>query len=222
MGDLESWSERRRGLRVPVRGVAVLYGDEGAVHGRIENLSASGALLSLPAPPPEGRASLELELKLGHETGWVGARGVRVERGPRRWRFALQFERLEPPVRGAIEAAIEAALRAAQRRPILVIDEEVPRRVELVTHLASRGMTPLAPHTPLEAVDLLARPQLHIQVCLVAPSFGHTLDELRAQLCESFPWLSITEISADLEATIDRALEAWAGSDVARLSPTLA
>ena len=237
MGELASWSERRRALRVPVRGVAVFYGEDGALHGRIENLSQSGALVTVAAPPPDrapprghpGRISmtgereaLDVELKLGGDTGWVGARAVRIEKSPRRWRMAVEFERLEPPVRAAIEAAIESALRAAQRRPILVVDDDVARRIELVTRLAARGMTPLAPRTPLEAVDLLARPQLHVNVCLVAPSFGHTLDELRALLADSFPWLSFAAISPDLDATIDRALDAWAGTAVARLSPALA
>jgi len=38
-----------------------------------------------------------------------------------------------------------------------VIDDHVGRRVDLVTRLAARGMTPLAPRTPLEAIDLLSK-----------------------------------------------------------------
>lgn len=232
MSDLESWSERRRALRVPVRGVAVFYGEDGAVHGRIENLSKSGALVSVA-----GRASgdgaqpdlagvddelLDVELKLGVDSGWVGARTVRVERGARRWRIAVEFDRVEAPVRAAIEQAIESALCAAQRRPILVVDDDVIRRTALITRLAARGMTPLAPRTPLEAIDLLARTQLHVNVCLVAASFGHTVAELRTLVADSFPWVTTAEISEDIDATVDRGLAAWAGTDVARLAPVLA
>jgi hypothetical protein len=221
MGDLASWSERRRTLRVPVRGIAVFYGEDGALQARIENLSSGGALVSVEGPAWRDDA-YDVELKLGLESGWLSARTVRVERGRRRWHMAVAFERIEPPLRAAIEQAIEAALRAAQRRPILVLDDNVARRTELITRLAARGMTPLAPRTPLEAVDLLARPQLHVNVCLVAASFGHRVADLCAQVSESFPWVATAEIGEDLEAVVDRALELWSGTDVARLSAAVA
>ena len=83
-------------------------------------------------------------------------------------------------------------------------------------------MTPLAPRTPLEAIDLLTRTQLHVNVCLLAPSFGQSTAELRALVSDSFPWVSTAEISDDVEDTVDRALEAWSGTDVARLSAAIA
>jgi len=221
MGDLASWSERRRAMRVPVRGVAVFYGEDGAMHGRIENLSESGALVSL-AGALASDGEIEIELKLGVDTGWVSARPVRVERGTRRLHVAVEFAHLDEPVRVAIETAIASALRAAQRRPILVIDDHIARRTSLITKLAARGMTPLAPRTPLEAIDLLTRTQLHVDVCLIAPSFGHSNAELRALVSDSFPWVRATDISDDLEATVDRAVEAWSGTDVARLSSAIA
>jgi hypothetical protein len=220
MGELATWSERRRALRVPVRGVAVFYAEDGATHGTIENLSVTGALVSVTGVPTE--TDLDVELKLGNDSGWVSARTVRVEKVARRFRIAVAFDHLEPAVRAAIDHAIEAAVRAAQRRPILVIDDRVARRVDLITRLAARGMTPLAPRTPLEAIDLLTRTQLHVNVCLLAPSFGQTAAELHALVSDSFPWVSTAEISDDLDATVDRALEAWSGTDVARLSAAVA
>lgn len=217
MGDLASWSERRRALRVPVRGVAVFYGEDGAMHGTIENLSNSGALVAVAGVPFD--ESLDVELKLGHDTGWVSAHTVRIERTARRWRIAVQFDRMDDQMRTAIEGAIDHALRAAQRRPILVIDDRPGRRVNLATRLAARGMTPLAPRTPLEAIDLLARTQLHVNVCLLAPSFGQSVAELRALVSDSFPWVTTAEITEDIEATVDRAVEAWSGTDVARITP---
>jgi hypothetical protein len=235
MGDLASWSERRRAMRVPVRGVAVFYAEDGAMHGTIENLSSSGALVSVAGVPFDD--SLDVELKLGEDTGWVSARTVRIERttrspvskrpGPagaagRTWRIAVAFDRVDDQMRAAIEGAIDHALRAAQRRPILVIDDRPARRVNLATRLAARGMTPLAPRTPLEAIDLLARTQLHVNVCLLAPSFGQSVDELRSLVSDSFPWVTTAEITEDVEATVDRALEAWSGTDVARIASVLA
>ncbi len=220
MGDLASWSERRRALRVPVRGVAVFYAEDGAMHGTIENLSSSGALVTVAGVPFD--ETLDVELKLGEDSGWVSARTVRIERTARRWRIAVQFDRMDDQMRAAIEGAIEHALRAAQRRPILLIDDLPARRVHLATRLAARGMTPLAPRTPLEAIDLLTRTQLHVNVCLLAPSFGQTVDELRALVSDSFPWVTTAEISDDVDLTVDRALEAWSGTDVARIASGIA
>jgi hypothetical protein len=205
---------------VPVRGVAVFYAEDGATHGTIENLSASGALVSAAGVPND--KNLDVELKLGVDSGWVSARTVRVEKAAKRWRIAVAFEHVDPTVAASIDAAITSAIRAAQRRPILVIDDRIARRTDLVTRLAARGMTPLAPRTPLEAIDLLTRTQLHVNVALLAPSFGHTTGELRALVSDSFPWVSTAEITDDVEATVDRALEAWSGTDVARLSAALA
>lgn len=220
MGDLASWSERRRALRVPVRGVAVFYAEDGAMHGTIENLSSSGALVTVAGVPFD--ENLDVELKLGDDSGWVIAHTVRIERTARRWRIAVQFDRVDDQMRAAIEGAIEHALRAAQRRPILLIDDLPARRVHLATRLAARGMTPLAPRTPLEAIDLLTRTQLHVNVCLLAPSFGQTVDELRSLVSDSFPWVTTAEISDDVELTVDRALEAWSGTDVARIASGIA
>ena len=221
MVDLASWSERRRALRVPVRGVAVFYAEDGAMHGTIENISTSGALVSVAGMPADDQA-LDVELKLGLDSGWVSARTVRVERLARRFRIAVAFEQLDSAIRAVIDAAISAAVRAARRRPVLVIDDRISRRVELVTRLAARGMTPLAPRTPLEAIDLLTRTQLHVSVCLLASSFGQTAAELKTLVSDSFPWVSTTEISDDVDATVERAIDVWSRTDVARLSAAIA
>jgi hypothetical protein len=212
--------ERRSALRVPVRGVAVFYAEDGATHGTIENLSSSGALVTVAGVPND--KALDVELKLGVDSGWVSARTVRIEKTAKRWRIAVAFEHVDPAVAASIDAAITSAIRAAQRRPILVIDDRIPRRHDLVSRLAARGMTPLAPRTPLEAIDLLTRTQLHVNVCLLAPSFGQSTAELRALVSDSFPWVSTAEISDDIDATVDRALQAWSGTDVARLSSAIA
>lgn len=219
MGAKADWSERRRALRVPVRGVAVFYGEDGAMHGTIENLSRGGALVSVSNPLAD--QALDVELKLGAESGWVSARTVRVERTARRYRIAVSFDELDEPTRAAIDSAIAAALRAAKQRPILIIDDAVSRRRTLVNTLAKRGMTPLAPRTPLEAIDLLTRAQLHVNVCLFAPSFGQSAHELRALVSDSFPWVKAVEISDDIESTVEHAVNAWSGTDVARIAAAI-
>ena len=77
MGDSIILGERRRALRVPVRGVAVLYASGGPLHGMLENLSQCGALVSVAIRPSEEQ--LDIELRLAEDDGWVVGRVVRVE-----------------------------------------------------------------------------------------------------------------------------------------------
>ncbi len=131
--------------------------------------------------------------------------------------IAVAFERVEPRIRAAIDTAIDHALSAAKRRPILVIDDQAQRRSTLIDRLVTEGMTPLAPRTPLEAIDLLTRSQLHISVCLLAPGFGLASSDLATILSDSFPWVTTAQISDDLDDTTSRAVAAWAATPVARL-----
>jgi len=213
MGEPASWSERRRAQRIPVRGVAVLHGDDGAMHGSIENLSRRGALISLGGLPDDG--ALDVELRLGLGVGWASARTVRIESTNRRWRVAVAFDRLDAGMGPAIDAAIAATLGAASRRPILVLDDQPTRRSDLVVKLAVRGMTPIAPRTPLDALDLLSRADLAIDVALIAPSVG---GDVSSALIDSFPWLTTAEISSDLDATVQRGIDAWSSTELAKIA----
>jgi hypothetical protein len=223
MGEQPSPVERRRTLRAPVRGVAVHHAAEGPLHGALENLSRGGALVNIACAPSRTREGLaeethELELRLSEGCGWVVARTVRLEPAAKRWRLAVSFDRVDATIGAAIDAAIGSALSAAARRAILVIDDRADRRASLIDRLSNRGMTPLAPRTPLEAIELLTRTQLHVSVVLLAPGFGVASAELAALLADSFPWVTTTEITDDLEATTGRAVDAWAETPIARLS----
>jgi hypothetical protein len=220
MGESLVLGERRRALRVPVRGVAVLYASAGPLHGMIENLSQSGALVSVASRPPEDK--LDIEIRIAEGTGWVAGRVVRTEPRPGQWRIAVAFERVDETLHTAIEASIASARGAARRRPILVIDENTDRKNSLITRLSSRGMTPLAPKTPLEAIDLLTRSQLHVGVCLLAPGFGVPSHDLRAVLSDSFPWVSVAEITDDLDATTHQAIDTWNTTPIARIADAIA
>ena len=74
-------TDRRCALRVPVRGFAVLHAENGPgpLHGSLENLSQSGALVNVASKPPD--ANLDLELRLSEGDGWVTARTVRIDSG---------------------------------------------------------------------------------------------------------------------------------------------
>lgn len=209
--ELASWSERRCAMRVPVRGTAVLHAQAGPLRGTLENLSRSGALLQLETEPVDGDHELDLALVDGR--GTIRARTVRVEPAPRDhgWRIAVAFDRVEPAMRTAIEAAIETAIAAARQRPILVIDSHEARRRRLIDRLVDRGMTPLAPRTPLETIELLNGAHVAISVCLLTR--GADLEDV---LADSFPSVTTAEITDDVEATVARAIETWAATPSAR------
>src|SRR5262245_66520034 len=122
MGDMMGVQERRRALRVPIRGVAVFHAplsDGGPIHGMLENLSQSGAMVSLASKPPQLARDVppfEMELRLGNTTGYVTARPIRVEPAGKRWRIALEFDKVDDGTREAIEATIIGALSAARAR----------------------------------------------------------------------------------------------------------
>ncbi|MBS1118802.1 MAG: PilZ domain [Deltaproteobacteria bacterium] len=221
-------AERRHALRVPVRGIAVLHPSgmsstaDAPLHGQLENLSQSGALVNVRSKPGSG-FDVEFRLPASDVSGWVSAHAVRVERAERSagWRVAVAFDRVEPVMQDAIEQTITAALFAAHRRPVLVIDDHTTRRDSLIARLVGHGMTPLAPKTPLDVVDLLTRGQLHVSVCLLAPGFGVPTTDLAAILSDSFPWVTTAEITDDLEATAGRAIEAWSTTPVAQLATAI-
>jgi hypothetical protein len=214
MDELETL-DRRQSIRVPVRGIAVLRGDDTAMHGMLENLSHGGALVDVPWLPDQN--VLDVELRVGLLTSYVSARTVRIMSGARRWKIGVEFGHVDEAMRRTIDVSITAALRAARQRPVLVIDDRGERRCSLVNRLATRGMTPLAPRTPLEAIDLLTRTQLHVDVCLLAPH----ATEMHGVLADSFPWVTTAEITDDIDATVVRAIDAWAATDVARIATAL-
>jgi len=186
----------------------------------IENLSLNGALVSVPSQLLE--SELDMEIRLHEGSGWVAAQVVRVESHARHWRIAVTFRRIDASLCESIEGAIASARGAAQRRPILVIDENSDRKRDLIARLANRGMTPLAPKTPLEAIDLLTRSQLHVGVCLLAPGFGVPSTDLRAVLSDNFPWVSVAEITDDLDATTHHAINTWYATPIARIAEAVA
>jgi len=192
----------------------------GPMHGEISNLSYGGALVDV-ATPLAPFFTADLELRLGTHNSTVAARTVRVEVKPRRkWRIAVAFENVDAQTRDAIDVTINDAIAACRRRPILVIDDRDDRREALTRVLTNHGMTPLAPRTPLDAIELLTRPELHVDICLLAPG-GLAGTNLAAVIEDSFPWVQTTEIDDDFETSAGLAIAAWEQTAVARLGSAI-
>jgi hypothetical protein len=215
MGEVVQGSDRRHALRVPVQGVAVFYGAGRELRATIENLSITGALVSIPA---DTTATIEtIELELGVDADRFRARAVRVEHSARRTRIAVAFEHVDAHLRGVIDHAIGHALTNATLRPFVVLDGNATRRDLLVSRLRAYGMTAFAPATPLEAFDLLARAQRNGCIAMLGPCFDQSVIGLRNVICETFPWAVTNVIADDLDATVDRALAAWGDTNPAQV-----
>jgi hypothetical protein len=224
----DSRLDRRGAVRVPVRGVAVVYAGGRKRRGTIENLSRTGALIR-GAPATLGD-ELDVELRVpGFVAGAaasgarLAARATRVEAATdhRGGRIAVEFalDRVDEGTRDLLDVAIASAITAALRRPVLVIDDRPERRRVLASRLADRGMTPLSPATPLEAIDMLG--QLHVAVCLVSSFRSVDAASFDAMVADSFPWVRTAAITDDVDATVVRAAVAWSETDVGRLARAL-
>ncbi len=220
--------DRRGAVRVPVRGVAVVYANGRKRRGTIENLSRTGALLRVAAAVEGDDIDVELRVP-GFVEGAAasGARlagkAIRVEpsAGDHGARVAVEFvlDHIDEGTRGLLDVAIASAITAAMRRPVIIIDDQGERRRALAARLAARGMTPLLPATPLEAIDMLG--QLHAAVCLV--SGFRTIDaaSFQSMVTDSFPWVKTAAISDDVDATVLRAAVTWSETDAGRLARAL-
>jgi hypothetical protein len=220
--------DRRGAVRVPVRGVAVVYAGGRKRRGTIENLSRTGALIRVSGDDMDGDVDVELRVP-GFVAGAAAsgarfaARAIRVEAATdkRGGRLAVEFalDSVDAGTRGLLDVAIASAVNATLRRPVLVIDDRADRRRALASRLADRGMTPLSPATPLEAIDMLGH--LHVAVCLVSSFRSVDAASFDAMVADSFPWVRTATITDDVDATVVRATVAWSETDVARLARAL-
>lgn len=208
MVTLETGKERRRSLRAPVHGHAVVHGEQTAVGGTVVNLSLGGVLVRVRDVP--GRTEgLELELHFTGATLYLLGSAVRVERDDDGALIAFQFVSVSADAEDAIADAVVAAFAAARRRQVLVVDGIEERRRDVAAALRAREMTPLVPTTPLEVVDLLATQGSQIELCLVSARFGdHVGLEIADVIREAFPWVRVLHLRGNGETAAEDAAAA--------------
>ncbi|MGE3762121.1 MAG: hypothetical protein AB7L94_07710 [Kofleriaceae bacterium] len=86
----------------------------------------------------------------------------------------------------------------ASGRYVIVVDDEAPRRDQLIDRLVAAGLTPLAPKTPLDSFELLSRTEPEHPV-LVAPSFSEAV-------ADTYPGFDTHDITDDVDDTVSRAI----------------
>jgi hypothetical protein len=213
-----SSANRRRALRAPARGLAVLHSTEGSLHAGIENLSCTGLLATASASAGFDRRGADrffLDLRLADRPR-IAVRGktIRVETRDVRVKIAVAFCDLERDAALAIEDAVSRAMEASQVQTLLVIDSDVERRARTAEALSASGIMPIVPRTPLEAIDLLSRARLHIGLCTIGKQFAEIpAIEIRQFLAEGFPWVRVLDAADEPAATVARAVAALAETD---------
>jgi hypothetical protein len=86
----------------------------------------------------------------------------------------------------------------ASGRFVIVVDDEAPRRDQLIDRLVAAGLTPLAPKTPLDSFELLAAREPEDTV-LIAPTFAEAV-------ADTYPGFDTHDITDDVEDTVSRAI----------------
>ncbi|MCB9561708.1 MAG: PilZ domain-containing protein [Kofleriaceae bacterium] len=205
-----SGTDRRHTLRAPVHGTVILHGDQAVVGGFIHNLSLTGVAIDARDAPAAGDEVL-VELRLPG-TRRLRARGrvVRVERDDESARIAVRFADLPADAEDAIEDELVLALGAVRRRAVVIVDDIEDRRVDVAEAMRERALTPLTPGTPLEVIDMLSDPSVHVDVCAVSQRFADLSGgDVASFLKESFPWVRIVRIGSDVSAAAEDAADAW-------------
>jgi len=216
MVTLATGHERRRALRAPVHGTAVLHRGRGAVRGRIENLSLGGVLVRSrdqgATISDDAKSLVDVELRLRCGAVVVTGHVVRVAMTGDEIEIAVRFDLVPPEQEDAIEDEVVGAVAAGRTRPVLVVDSVEERRRGVAAALRDRKMTPVVPRTPLELMDLLSCHERRVDVCLIRPRFaGIAAAEIATAIRDAFPWVRVIVADDDSDPTTaaNNAQAAW-------------
>lgn len=220
--------ERRRDMRIAPKGTVQLRAGEHQQHGRIANLSASGAYIHTNVTVPErflGRhADIELRLDAG-TAEWLRATGriVRVHGDG----VAIAFDLLAAPLVRMIDEISTASRARARIIAVVLIDADPQRRSAMAAGFRLTGCSVIEAATPLEAIVRLGESSFEPDVIAVADSQSDDADQMRAFVEREHPnaklitigdeifqpdgfanWLSSANPNADLPVRVREALVA--------------
>jgi hypothetical protein len=188
---------RRRHVRIAVRGTAVLHLRGGVIRADVENLSAGGLLVRPIAGcvnglRPHQRVQLELHLAGGITLAHAG----RIARCPV-GAIAIELDVPSAELEDAIAEEMLASVEASRAPRVIVVDRADQRRHRVAEALTHAGYKPIETSTPLEAIDVLEATREHVAAAMVSgDSLTQTAgDELASFLAESHPDLRVAVIS---------------------------
>ncbi len=187
-------AQLRRSYRTTTSGHVVVQVGRAMVHAHSLNLSLGGLLVDWTGrrPSPPVGAPVTVQLEVG-DSGWLRQRG-HVQRCDAD-RLAIGFHAMTADAEDRIEDRVLAALEAQRAPRLLIVDPSPVRRHAIAALLARAGYCSLEASTPLAALALLQRPQLHITAVAVAETTSQTgRAELTAYLAEEHAGLPVVLI----------------------------
>jgi hypothetical protein len=187
--------EKRRHDRAEVDGCVVVHVPGSAVHGHIVNISLGGMLVHVGEDARLLAAGVPVVVELEVEQGWATQAGdvIRACDGE----IAIAFGRLDPTLRDVIDSEVREATRSRTNPRVVVVDPSPARRRRITDALREAGADSFEAATPLEAVGLIERSRVRVQMIAVAERTRSQTesDELVDWIEQTHPGLEIAMIT---------------------------
>jgi hypothetical protein len=189
-------AERRKHLRIALKGTAILLASEHAVRARLINLSEGGFLARTIVNPQRrllGR-SVDIELRLDDRLSqWNHLEGKIVRIGNER--VAICFNATPALVR--LVDGMTTASRASERViSVILIDEDATRRKRLAEGFRIVGCSLIEAATSLEAIVRLGESSFEPDVIAVADSIpAATANQMREFVRRDHPHVKLVSIT---------------------------
>lgn len=195
--------ERRKHVRIALKGTAILLAGEHAVRARLVNLSEGGFFASTLVSPPRrllGR-SVDVELRLDDRfSEWNHLEGKIVRLGNER--VAVCFDATRALVK--LVDAMTVASRANDRVvTVILIDEDTARRKLLAEGFKTVGCSLIEAATSLEAIVRLGESSFEPDVIAVADSIPSAVaGEMREFVARAHPHVKLVSITDVIDPSI--------------------
>jgi len=192
--------ERRRSTRFSPKGTVLFHGEGAAQHGRIENLSRGGMLVSTTHPISADRLDriLEMELRLdGIHDEWlrISGRLCRIGDGT----LAIELVAAPPAFYQLVNDNTTASDRHIQILSVVLVDATESRRAAIADAFRAVGCTVVDVSTPLEAIVRLGEARFEPDLIVIADSApSATSDDLRRFVEREHPAATLVTVGDEI------------------------
>lgn len=193
---MTSIAERRKQVRIALKGTAILLAGEHAVRARIVNLSEDGFYATTLVTPPSrllGR-SVDIELRLDDPfSQWIRLEGkiLRIGNGS----VAVSVSAI-PALRRLVQGVTSASRARERVISVILIDEDTERRNVLAHGFQLVGCSLIEAATSLEAIVRLGESSFEPDVIAVADSIpAATANDMREFVARNHPHVKLVSIT---------------------------
>lgn len=189
--------ERRTAARVCPKGSMILTAEAWGKRGRVLDISATGALLEVPAPHGLSGDKVAVELRLdGPRREWLRLTGrvVRIEVG----RIAVAFDESSREFEDLMAEIGNASHSNDRWLSVVMIDATESRRAAMAEAFRAAGCVVIDVATPLAAVIELGESHFEPDLITIADSEPSVIsDELRGFVAAEHPEVKLLRITDD-------------------------